>query len=157
MQGPAAAPIIVSATRHFENRIHTVLNDRQCILVGGKGLLDGFSRRLWNLSINLWSKAYAVTAKALAMPERDYRIWGGMETHISNLAGIKFWWSETEINFRQRTGYKRKGKSVAESFGRRNLAVRVGPAQQREELTDSSGVWVLLFWRRSWGKDRPTD
>jgi hypothetical protein len=29
------------------------------------------SRRLWNLSITLWSKAYAVTAKALVMPERD--------------------------------------------------------------------------------------
>jgi hypothetical protein len=67
-------------------------------------LLNGFSRRLWNLSITLWSKAYAVTAKALAMPERDYRIWGGMETHVPNLAGRKFWWSETEIDLRQRTG-----------------------------------------------------
>jgi hypothetical protein len=65
-------------------------------------LLDDFSRRLWNLSITLWSKA--VTAKALAMPERDYRIWSGLETHVSNLAGRKFWWSETEIDLRQRTG-----------------------------------------------------
>jgi hypothetical protein len=46
-------------------------------------------------------KLYAVTAKALAMPER---IWGGMETHVPNLAGRKFWWSETEIDLRQRTG-----------------------------------------------------
>jgi hypothetical protein len=85
-----------------------------------------------------------------------------MGTNVSNLAGRKFRWGETEeIDLRQRIGYERKGKSVAESFGSRKLIVRLedpwtGSATGRAHGPFRWG-WGLLFWRRNQGKDRLTD
>jgi hypothetical protein len=85
-------------------------------------------------------------------------MWSGMETNVSNLAGRKFRWSETEeIDVRQRTRYGRKGKSIAESFGRRKLAVRLEDSWTGSASGTAHGLfrwgWGLLFWRRSWDKD----